>query len=433
MKRKIALTIIALALMACSLPFSLTSTPTQSGPTATPLSEDQVMDQIQSQVIAIRKIQPSGPVTRALLTPAQLRDKVINDFFKDYTAADEKKDLRELSFVGLLNSDFNLHQFYIDLYSEQIAGYYDPETKDMYVVSGEAFKGPEKMTYAHEYTHVLQDQNYDLLNGLKDNPDYCKDHTEYCAAVDAMIEGDATITESQWFLLNATQQDQQDIASFYGSLQSPVYDSAPAFMKEDFLFPYSQGKDFVQYLLNQGKVTKVTEAYKNPPVDTEQILHPELYPSDTPVEVALPNYESILGSGWVEETRNVMGEWYIYLIFADGINPKFQLDKSTAQTAAAGWGGDTYLLYWNENLQKGAFIMRSQWDTMNDADQYWDALVNYATQRWGSPYQKQGYTLSWKDSTNGSITIKRNGNDVLWLIAPDDATTAKLINGVPDF
>jgi hypothetical protein len=362
-----------------------------------------------------------------------LPDKVINDFFKDYTAADQAKDLRELSLVGLLNSNFDLHTFYINLYSEQIAGYYDPKTKTMYVVSDTSFNGPAKDTYAHEYTHVLQDQNYDLLNGLNDNPEYCKTHTEYCAGVDALIEGDAVNTETAWLMQYATAQDKQDITNFYSTYKSPVYDSAPAFMKEDFVFPYVQGAAFVQHLLSIGNEAEVDKAFKNPPVDTEQILHPELYPSDTPIDIPLPDFSTTLGSGWTEETRNVMGEWYIYLIFADGLDTRYQLTKATAQTAAAGWGGDTYLLYYNATSNQSAFIMRSQWDTMQDADQYWSALVDYSTARWGTPNQNQNFTVTWLGQSEGVITLKRNGNDILWLMTPDQASANAMIANVPNF
>ena len=433
MKSRIGIALVVLALTGCSASFFNFSTPTPTGPTPTPLSEQQIMNQIQSQVISIRGLQPTGQVTYGFLTSAQLRDKVISDFFQDYTAADQAKDLRELSLLGLLNSNFDLHTFYIDLYSEQIAGYYDPKTKTMYVVSDASFNGSAKDTYAHEYTHVLQDQNYDLLNGLKDNPEYCKSHTEYCAAVDALVEGDATNTESTWLLHNATGQDKQDIVNFYSTYQSPVYDSAPAFMKEDFVYPYNQGAAFVQHLLSIGNEAEVDKAFQNPPVDTEQILHPELYPSDLPKDIPLPDFSSTLGSGWSEETRNVMGEWYIYLIFADGLDPKYQLPKSTAQTAAAGWGGDTYLLYYNAASNQSAFIMRSQWDTMLDADQYWNALVDYSQARWGKPNENQNFTVTWLNQAEGVITLKRNGNDVLWLITPDQASAHAMIANVPDF
>jgi hypothetical protein len=112
----------------------------------------------------------------------------------------------------------------------------------MYVVSDEGFNGTERMTYAHEFTHVLQDQTYDLENGLKDNEAYCKNETEYCAAITALIEGDATLSEQYWFYKYSTDLDKSQVQEFQNSYTSPVYDSAPAYMKEDFLFPYQYGR-----------------------------------------------------------------------------------------------------------------------------------------------------------------------------------------------
>ena len=70
------------------------------------------------------------------------------------------------------------------------------------------------------------------------NDDTCEADTEYCAAVSALVEGDASLSEQFWFLANGTEQDRNDIINFQQTYSSPVYDSAPAFMKEDFLFPY---------------------------------------------------------------------------------------------------------------------------------------------------------------------------------------------------
>ena len=108
------------------------------------------MDGIQDEVIEIRGLNPTTDIPRALLSPDQLRRNVTEDFLAEYTPEDARNDTILLSTLGLLAQDFNLLTFYEDLYNEQIAGYYDDETKEMYVVSGSSFGGPEKMTYAHE-------------------------------------------------------------------------------------------------------------------------------------------------------------------------------------------------------------------------------------------------------------------------------------------
>jgi hypothetical protein len=394
------------------------------------LQTGSVMDLIQSEVIGIRGLQPNGEFTRATLTDEQLKDKVTNEFFADYTEEEAKSDVRELAALGLLPKGYDIYKLYIDLYSEQIAGYYDPETKDMYVVQGEAFKGPEKMTYAHEYVHALQDQTWDLQNGLKSNDEYCEDHTEYCAGVDSLVEGDASLTEQYWFFSYATQQDQQDVYDFYETYSSPVYDTAPYFLQQDFLFPYSQGMVFVESLYGEGGWSAVDRAYKNPPQTTEQILHPERYPQDIPVDILLPDLTSTLGNGWEEVTRNVMGEWYLDLVLFAGYDPAMRLDEETAKSAGTGWGGDSYLVYWNESTQEQAFVMVSQWETSTDANEFWDAMKEYGRLRWNSPAENKSNNQVWTNTVDGYIRIIRNGNEITWLITSTPAITDKVLAGI---
>lgn len=391
------------------------------------------MDEIQQQLMAIRGLNMSAELKRDLMTPEELQDKVINDFFADYTDEDALKDSKVLSTLGLLDENFDLKKFYQDLYSEQIAGYYDSETKDMYVIAGEGFGGMERMTYAHEFNHVLQDQNYDLENGMKLNEDYCEEDTEYCAAVTALIEGDSVSAEQDWFIKHSTRQDQQDLFSFQESYTSPVYDSAPSYMKEDFLFPYTLGFDFVQGLIEQGGWAAVDAAYRNPPVTTEQILHPEKYPDDKPVPVEMPDLAVNLAEDWSELDRNVMGEWYSYLIFSRGRSSQFTMDEEKSKTATAGWGGDTYVYYATADLNDHLFAWRSTWDTPADAGEYFGMSRDYGLARWGIPVQNSDGSVTWDSTSDGRITMRLSGSDVLWVIGSTQQVVTDALTEIEDF
>lgn len=411
-----------------------TATP-QPGTTgeAVPAEVANQMDKIQQQVSSFRGLDLKGEFNRDLLTEEQLKQNVINDFFKDYTAEDAKQDAEILSAFGLLDPTFDLQKFYVDLYSEQVAGYYDNETKDMYVVSGEGFSGIERMTYAHEFTHTLQDQNYDIENGLKINDENCQKDTEYCAAVSALMEGDASLSEQYWFLRYSTKLDKQQVNQFYESYTSPVYDSAPAYMKLDFLFPYQQGFDFANELYSKGEWNAIDAAYQDPPVSTEQILHPERYPNDKPVPVDMPDLQPILGTGWEELDRNVMGEWYSYLILYAGYKPSFQLEDTTAAAATEGWGGDTYVYY--GNAQSGQFVMawQSLWETNNDTNEFWQASLDYAAKRWGSAQSSTAASATWKTTDGGLVTLKREGKQVLWLMTPSTEIQSQVLQKIGTF
>ena len=376
------------------------------------------MDSIQEQVLALRGLASSGPVDRALLTKEQLRQHVIENFLEEYSEEEAQVDATVLAAFGLLEPGFKLHNFYLDLYSEQIAGYYDDETEDMYVVQGEGFLGPERLTYAHEYTHALQDQNYDIENGLGYSESACEGESERCAAIQSLLEGDASSLELEWFTNHGTEQDMRDIQEFYNNFQSPVYDSAPAFLREDFIFPYISGQAFVDYLKARDGWKAVDLAYQDLPESTEQILHPERYPGEKPITVDIPELSSALGTGWREIDRDSIGEWYTFLILAHGNHPQARLDSTQAKEASDGWGGNTYAVYQNEQTGEVAIVFATQWDSEEDAAEFSSAFSEHTTARFGEPAENQPDRISWQDS-NSYTELHVDGTKTFWLLGPN--------------
>lgn len=100
-------------------------------------------------MISLRGLQVINPVAHTSVTPAELRQHIIDNFLRDYTVEDAQAEALVLAVFGLLEPDFDLYVFYIELYSKQTAGFYDFETNEMYEVLGEDFLGPQRLTYAH--------------------------------------------------------------------------------------------------------------------------------------------------------------------------------------------------------------------------------------------------------------------------------------------
>lgn len=417
---------------------SLPSNPSSNGensqsPSNIPADQAAEMDAIQQQVIGLRGLEAKKGVIRDLLTTDELKQKVETDFFKDYTAQDAEDDTLLLQTAGLLPKEFNLLDFYEKLYAEQIAGFYDSETKEMYVVEGNTFGGTERMTYAHEFTHILQDQNYDLQNGLNLNNEHCRKEPEYCSAVSALVEGDASFTEQKWLFEYSSKNDKADLQNFAGSYSSPVFDSAPRYMQKDFLFPYRQGLEFVFSLNDLGGYTLVDKAFENPPVSTEQILHPEKYPSDIPIDVTLPYLTTMLPGDWTQVSENVLGEWYSYMVLAQGRDKEFCLPDATARAAAAGWGGDRYALYRNDRDGSVVFVLRSRWDGPQDAVEFFNAFRQYGLKRWGAASVDGKDAVLWDSIDDGMVSLRVNGADTLWVIAPNHDLQDIVLATMPDF
>lgn len=377
------------------------------------------MAEIESEVVRLRGLQPTGPVERALLSPEQLRQHVLDDFLADYSPEEAADDAMVFALLGLLAPGFDIYGLYLDLYSEQIAGFYDDDDKTMFVVQGAGFGGAERVTHAHEYTHALQDQRFRLSEGLGYNDEACEADSERCAGLQALIEGDATLLEQQWLLTYGTQQDWDDINRFYDSYQSPVFDSAPLFLQQDFLFAYDFGYTFVNLLFLNGGWAAVDAVYADPPSSTEQILHPERYPHDRPVRLQVPDLLPALGEGWRQVDQDVLGEWFTRLVLQE------QLEANQAEPAAEGWGGDYYLVFHHDGQDQGALVLLTQWDSLREAYEFVPVFRQYADARFGERVASETTRASW-DEREGYATIEVRGDQTLWILAPEAETAARL-------
>ena len=426
---------LAAALLGCSLVDRLvgapTSIPTGDPPFARPTTivptatRDPIpdMDRIHEQVSTVRGLYPSGSLDREILSPESIRQRVIEDFLGDYTQEEADDDARLLALLGLLDPNFDLWNLYADFYEEQVAGYYDPEGQKMYVV-GSGWGGYERLTYAHEYVHALQDQTYDLEDGLGYNDEACDEDAERCAAISALIEGDATLAEEQWWRAYATDQDLQELSAAIAEYTGEVFDSAPAYLQRDFLFPYDEGLAFVQSLFRRGGWAAVDAAYRAPPTTTEHILHPELFDKEEPIPVQLPDLAPALGRSWRELDAGVLGEWYTQLVLDE------EIPEWDAQEAAAGWGGDAYRAWYNEEQRSGALVLMTIWDAPRDAFEFVEAFDEYAARRFGERRVEQGdRSWSWQ---HGAVRLERAYGQTLWIVAPD-SDTAEVIRSAIEF
>jgi hypothetical protein len=381
------------------------------------------MDEIQRQVAALRGLDPLAPVNRSLLTPEDLRQRILDEFLSDYTEDEAAVDSRLLVLLGLLDPNVDLRTLYTDLLSEQVAGYYDDEAPAMFVVRGAGFAGPERLTYAHEYDHALQDQNFDIDEGLGYNDEACDVDRERCTAVNALLEGDATLLQAQWLRTFGTDQDRTEIQEFFATYESPVYDRAPQFLQKDLLFPYLQGLDFVSALFIEGDWAAVDEAYLHPPTSTEQILHPERYPDDVPIALEVPDPAAALGDGWNELRHEPLGEWTTLLTL------EALLPSETAAEAAEGWGGDTVIVLSNEAMDQQALLLVTRWDTLVDAQEFLAAFTQYGNSRFGRGTSTTTRSV-WADDERYS-SIERSADQTLWILAPDPSAGEALRQAIP--
>jgi hypothetical protein len=330
-----------------------------------------VYAQIESQVQALRGLAAKSPVTPVLLDSQGVRDWLTraNDAQTNHQAlADES---RLLIHLGLLPAGSSLEQMELDLQAGQVVGFYDPASKGLYVLSQSGGVGAmEKLTFSHEYTHALQDQNFGLDKLAIDTPD----QSDRDLARTAVPEGDATMLMTQWMTKDMSPAEMMQVAG--EAVSGPQEDQlakAPRILRETLLFPYLDGLSFVQGIYDGGGWEAVNALYANPPDSTSQILHPDLYAGHVqPVAVTVPAVPSSL-AGWKLTMQDTLGELELR-IWLEGETPS-ATQSQTATAATSDWGGDRVGLYEGPN-DGWAVVLRTSWRTASGQTAFREAATS---------------------------------------------------------
>jgi hypothetical protein len=378
-------------------------TTTSTAPEASP-EPDYIRD-IKAQVSKVRGLPWKGPLSVQVVSKAELARRV-----KEVTARDARPDrlagdADTLRVLHLIPHDFDYAKAIDDLLAEQVLGFYDPETKELFVAdAGEGEVAPDtKVSIAHELNHALTDQHFDF-GGRSQAIDDADNEEEY-AALSALIEGDAVNLQLRWAeeYLSADEQAEALLGSGSGT---EVLQRTPAYLQDSLLFPYTSGTDFVAGLIDGTSFKEVDQAYLRPPTSTEQILHPELYRSSQGWSPpALPDIAAATGCEAVR--KNTLGEFTMAELLP------------SAKSAGQGWNGDAF-----QTVRCGdalGVVDRWQTDTDDDATRLEKALDTWAGS-WSGSHVAPGADGRFS-GPDGSGRITRSGSQVDIVLA-DDAPTA---------
>jgi hypothetical protein len=379
-----------------------------------------LLQQIEDQVATLRGLPPKGQVQLRFLDQAALQKYFVDRFNQDYLPSERESDQKLLTTLGLVKPNDSVVQILLDVLQEQVIGVYNQDDKVMYMVTDRAQFGPEeKATFAHEYTHALQDQYFDLTRLAPKHPL----NDDRSLAIQALTEGDATLMQRLWAQEKMTQEEINQLGQ--GGADSQLF-SAPLFLREQLLFPYSDGFNFIRQIYQASGYAGIDEVFRNPPESTEQILHPEKYRAhEKPIDVSLPDLSSqlILGPGWRLINSNVFGELDLRLILT-------QLTSSTRGVrGAAGWGGDRWALLERDGQQ--ALVIKSVWDTENDARNFFDTFAVAMKNRFPTAKEEDASAARQAVTASGYATdIRRNASTVVVVISFDRPTAEAIAAAV---
>lgn len=374
-----------------------TAPPTASpaGPTATPLDPATIYERIELQVVELRGLPALRPVTRTTIDEAALRE-ILAEITAEEQPADQVAATERLyRGLGLLAEGESLAEITEELLADQVAGFYRTDTRELYVVSrsgsGSRIGVEEKVIFAHEFTHALQDQHFPLEPLTED----AFTEGDRAIARAALIEGDATLLMSLWSQQHLSFAELLQLVGMAIGPGQAGLDGVPPFLRDSLLFPYEAGLQFVMALHTRGGWEAVDAAFADPPDSTEQILHPEKYTArEAPIQVELPaGLAARMGDGWRLTLEDTLGEFQIAAWL------RITGDATTAADAAAGWGGDRLALLEGPSGE-WAIVLRTDWDTDADAAAFVRAL-----------------------GETGRGVFEIGGSEVIFAVGSDQATT----------
>jgi hypothetical protein len=230
-------------------------------------------------------------VKRQLISRAAVEQYLETKFNDDQDSKRLERDEIVLKKFGLLDRDFALKPFLLELLPEQIEAYYDTKTKTINLLDW-VEPDEQKSVLAHELTHALQDQHSDLEKWDDQTPDdvsttaagdqvhLAKDEMD--TARDAIAEGQATAVMMDYILkpLGKSLIKNPEVIDIINqnmstSADSPIMARAPLLLSESMLFPYRSGLSFEQDIwMDQGQTAAFAGTLDRPPTSTWEIINP---------------------------------------------------------------------------------------------------------------------------------------------------------------
>jgi hypothetical protein len=295
-----------------------TTLPDEDPPDQSELEE--VVAEISDFVEQERGLDFDEPVQVELEDDEGFEARLFDDFEEDAAELERYEPLYKA--FGLVEPDGDLATDLRSAYSTGVVGFYDSETKEL-VVRGAALTPFVRVTIAHELTHALDDQHFDL-----DRPEYDDADDEVGLGFTALVEGMATVVEEA-YLAELSDDEQEQYYDELGDIVAGGIPDVSMVLLNLISAPYSYGPDFVTVLEEELDRDGLDQVYEDPPHTSEQVADPQAYlDGEEAVEVPHPTADGTV----VED--GVLGQLFVQELLTDSI----VLDE--AEDAADGWGGD---------------------------------------------------------------------------------------------
>lgn len=379
-------------------------------------------EQIYSEVQELRQLNFKIEVPLVLMDQSQADRVMEREVARRHDAVELQHEAAIGALTGLYAPGTDLKAQTMQVLSSQVAGFYDPQDREMIVVKGKSGRGlwsrltgfftrsdpAGDMLLAHELTHALQGQYFDIHDAL----DKIVDNDDRYLALKSVAEGDATLVGYAYIhgyldedTIGTLLTHLEDMPELF-DVQSP---NTPAALRDSLIFQYTDGTRFVGQAYKLGGWNAVNALYRNPPRSTREVINPALYfdhPSP-PLAITVAGWAPVL-KGWYEIAENTYGELLLRVILSR--NPSAQAQVPLARE----WRGDRMAV-----LQQGGALTV-----------VWIVALSSDTSAASFARVYEGILERLASITAASHYVERRGAAVLAIIGPGAVQSAELAPAV---
>jgi len=296
---------------------------------------DEQVAPIASRVEALRGLTFKHPVKVSYLSVQSFEKKMTTspaDLRKERAQIQQSTAL--LRAAGLVGADVDLAGAVNTTQAADTVAFYDTTNKQIYVRGTGPLTIETRVTLAHELTHVLQDQHFDLPR-LEKRADASRSGSS--DALRALIEGDAIRIEKR-YLTEQSPAEQRVYAglSAHDSAQATQRTQAvPAVVDSFFGAPYVFGPEVVRVLEATDGSSAIDAALTGPTPSTRIFLDPTVI-NDAPLLPPIPDLHP--GEKAIRPTSgsdDQFDDFTLYLMLAARLDPPAALRAADAYSSGS--------------------------------------------------------------------------------------------------
>ncbi|MEB2359853.1 MAG: hypothetical protein HUU41_03520 [Bryobacteraceae bacterium] len=332
---------------------------------------------IMAELEEISGLDAPARVRYDTITRPELRRYLERKIQEEVKPEEIRADELALKKFGFVPPDYDLKESTVDLLTEQAAAFYDFRARKLFVLES-ASGALDQIALVHELAHALADQNFRLAKFIKRGESSDDDSLAHVA----VMEGQASWLTGEYLarmsgqslktspaLLERMSRSADDAAG-----QFPVLKSAPLYIRETLLFPYTAGMRFQNAVLEKFGFEGFRRVFKNPPVTTQQILHPQKY-----FDAILPTRprppELPKAASYRSLTEGSVGELDHEILLRQYIG-------EDAARLAERWRGGSFELFEHRKTKEVVLAYAVEWNETSDARRYFELYRRILAAKW---------------------------------------------------